>query len=126
MRMVCPVCPAVGMVGGYVGGYFGINQPEDTTLRVVGGVITASMIVITVVALRCFFDLSICDGLGNFSLRNIIQVACISLVLGLIYSLVVNCILNRLFSEAPKNANPAPLQISAQKPCCCCENSDDL
>jgi hypothetical protein len=117
--MVCPVCPAVGMFGGYLGGYFGITIPERPELRVMSALITAGMIGITVVAIRSMFGIAICDGNGNFSLRNITQVGVISLLMGIIYSLAVNYLLNLLFSEPAKNEAPLPSQIEAPRPCCC-------
>ena len=114
--MVCPVCPVAGMFGGYMGGYFGINMPEKPAHRAMSACITAGLIVITVVALKCLFGISVCDGNGDFSLRNITQVSAITLVLGVIYSIAVNYLLNLWFSEPSPNENA---QNEATKHCCC-------
>jgi len=123
--MVCPVCPAAGLVGGYVGGYFGIDSPKSTELNIASAAITAGLIVITIVALRCIFGISLCDGRGDFSLRNIVQVGLITIVIGIIYSIVVNYLINLWFSEpsfdlAPPQIEAQPL-IPAPRPCCCRE-----
>ena len=111
--MVCPVCPAIGAVGGYIGGYIGIDPPSELKYRVLSGFITAGLLVITIVALRCFLGIAICDGNGIFSLRNIVQVGLISVVLGVIYSIGVNFFINL--------ATPQSVPIPSSP--CCCEGS---
>lgn len=113
--MVCPVCPAAGLFGGYFGGYFGVNPPEQLELRLISGMITAGLIVITIVALKCLFGISICDGNGDFSFRNIVQVSVISLVVGVIYSIVVNLLINLWYGDSTKNE----VQDESSKPCHC-------
>ncbi len=113
--VVCPVCPTAGALGGYLGGYFGINPPERPELRVMSALITTSMTVITVVALRCLFGISICDGNGDFSLRNIAQVGTMTLLLGIIYSIAVNYLLRQLFPESSQNE----AQNESSCPCHC-------
>ena len=115
--MACPVCPTVGMFGGYIGGYFGIDTPEKTELQVASALITAGMIIVSIVALKYFFGISICDGNGDFSLRNVFQVGIISLLLGIIYSIAVNYFINLHWNEP----HPAliPPQNETPHPCCC-------
>jgi len=109
--MVCPVCPTVGLFGGYVGGYFGVAVPKRPELRIMSALITAGMILVTVVALKCLFGIAICDGNGDFSLRNIVQVGVITLPLGIVYSIGVNYLLNQLFPESSSSH-------------CCCEREE--
>jgi len=101
-NMACPACPAIAMAGGAVSAYFGFEREDLRTTTIV---ITTCLTVVTAIALKVLLGVSICDGNGNFSLRNIAQVGAISLVLGIIYTVGVNFILNRLV--------PPP------KPCCC-------
>lgn len=115
--MVCPVCPVAGAVGGSIGGYIGIEPPQSKTLRIVSAAITTSLVVITIVALKCLCGISICDGNGDFSLRNICQVVSISALLAIIYSLAVNSILNFFF---PYESQPIAAEEPA--PCCCSSN----
>ena len=120
--MVCPACPAISIVGGYIGGYFGISAPEQTELRIASAVITAGIVCITAIATKCIFGISFCDGNGDFSLRNIAQVGAISLFLGIICSVVVNCLLNLFFSEPGENetppVSPQPEVLQPSAPCC--------
>ncbi len=92
------------MAGGAISGYFGFER-ED--LRTTSMVITSCMVVVTVVALKVLFGLSLCDGNGDFSPRNFAQVGAISVVLGVIYAVGVNILLNTV--------------VPKQKPCCCKE-----
>lgn len=93
--MVCPVCLAEGWFGGWVGGYFfGIEPPTHPGGRVLSATITASLIAITVVALKALFNISLCAG-GKVTLENMACVGGKTLVMGLIYSIGVNYLLNR-------------------------------
>ncbi len=107
-EMVCPACPTIAVAGGAISGYFGFDR-ED--LRATSVVVTSCMVAATVIALRLLFGISVCDGNGDFSLRNIAQVGAISLVLGIIYAVGVNILLNKLV--------PPPQVSSTKKPCCC-------
>ncbi|MBS0654532.1 MAG: hypothetical protein JSR46_02035 [Verrucomicrobia bacterium] len=115
---MCLVCPLIAVAGGGIAGYFGLDRPD---LRIVSTVVTGALTLVTTVALKFFLNISICDGLGNFSLRNIAQVSGISLVLGLIYTVAVNYILNRLIPlPVAQDENSPPSQCGQeQKPCCC-------
>ncbi len=109
--MICPACPAIAMAGGGIAAYFGIDRPD---LRTKVTLITSAMLGITTVALKLIFDIRLCDGNGNFSLRNIGQVGAISLVLGLVYSVAVSYLLNR-FVRQPEQVQPKPA---------CCHHKD--
>jgi hypothetical protein len=119
--MVCPACPVIGMSGGFLGGYFGINIPKRTDQRVIGAVITSTMIGITVVALKCLFGIALCDGNGNFTLRNIVQVGSISLSMGIVYSIAINYLLNRIVS--PSDDGKSTAEKSESKNSWCCKKS---
>jgi hypothetical protein len=98
--MICPVCPAAGWVGGSIGGYVGVNPPQDAKGRIVSACITGTLITITIVALKLLFNISLCEG-GWFTLKNIAIVGIETFVMGVIYSIVVNGLLNR-FVYPPK------------------------
>ncbi|MCE5294820.1 MAG: hypothetical protein LLF94_09455 [Chlamydiales bacterium] len=115
--MSCPVCPTVGILGGILGGYIGVNPPANKTHRVLSAFIASTAVLVTVVALRHFTGLTLCDGLGNFSARNIAQVMSIGLVLGVIYSIGINALYNR-FIAAPTDAPPSPPPTVPPHSCC--------
>lgn len=106
--MVCPVCPAAGWLGGCVGGYFGISPPKFSGGRIFSAVITANLISVTIIALKALFNISLCVG-GEWNLANIARVGIKTLVMGIIYSIGVNYILNRyLFSQPDSNQDLDP------------------
>lgn len=122
--MICPACPMIGMGFGLIAGYFGVKMPEQRSHRILGAVITSAMIGVTVVALRCLFGITLCDGNGNFSLRNIAQVGSISIVMGIVYSIGVNILINLAVSALNKRNSsqetpPLAEDPNAQRPCCC-------
>lgn len=111
--MLCPVCPAAGFAGGWIGSYFGINPPESTKGKILSGVLTASSVLITIIALKVIFNSTFCVG-GTFTLRNMIQVGFPALILGIIYSIGVNWLLDRWVYHPP-------IQKQEEKKCCCHE-----
>lgn len=125
--MVCPVCPAAGYFGGLFGGYFGIEPPKHPGGRIFSATITASLIGITVIALKAIFNISLCVG-GTFTWANIARVGSKTLVMGMIYSIGVNYILNRYVFPKPQDhpkveTNNKTLVDSDDfidsPPCCC-------
>lgn len=92
--MACPLCPAAGWLGGWFGGYFGICPPKNSGGRILSSVITANLISITVLVSKSLFHLSLCTGEG-FTLGNISLIVTKTLLLGLVYSIGVNYLLNR-------------------------------
>jgi hypothetical protein len=102
--MVCPACPVIAIAGGGVAGYFGFNGKV--------ALVTASVLGVTTVALKLLFRVSLCDGNGNFSVRNIAQVGAISLVLGSVISVALNYLLQRCSSSSASSSpasSPLPL-----------------
>lgn len=91
---MCPVCPTAGWFGGWIGGYFGINSPPHSKGKIVSALITANLIAITVIALKIIFHISLCVG-GEFSQANIARVVIKTFLMGIIYSIGVNYLLNR-------------------------------
>ena len=71
--MGCPGCIATGWLGGWIGGYLGIQPPERPGARALSALLTANLITITVIALKVFFDISLCAG-GGFTLGNVARV----------------------------------------------------
>ena len=98
--MLCPVCPTAGFAGGWIGSYFGINPPETTNGKILSGVLTASSVLITIIALKVIFNITFCVG-GTFTLENMFRVGVPALILGIIYSIAVNCLLDRLIYHPP-------------------------
>jgi hypothetical protein len=115
---LCPVCPMTSFFGGLVGGYFGVEPPKHFEGRLLSAVITATMTGISTIVARRLFGLSLCDGNGNFSLGNIVQVGLITLVMGIIYSIAINFLLNKYVfpsSQQPDTSNQQPRR-------CCCQS----
>lgn len=106
--LICPACPVIAMAGSAISAYFGFDRKD---LRPHAIVATTALMGVTVVALRLLLGISLCDGNGNFSLRNIAQVGAISLVMGLIITIGVRVVLNKLI--------PPPTQPPPPKACCC-------
>ena len=113
--MACPLCPAAGWAGGWLGGFFGINPPQHQGGRLLSAAVTASLISVTVIALKAFFNISMCAG-GEFTLENIVRVVIKTLVMGIIYSIGVNYLLNRLVFSTPIKQQP---DLDQSPPCCC-------
>lgn len=108
--MICPVCPAAGLIGGGIGGYFGISPPKQKEGRILSALITANLITVTIIALKVLFNISLCAG-GQLTLANVALVVGKTLIMGVIYSIGVNYLLNRyMFPEQPS------------KPSCCCQH----
>ena len=106
-KMVCPVCPTAGWLGGWVGGYFGVLPPKHSKGRFISAFITANLMSITIIALKKIFNVSLCKG-GGWTLHNIVQVGTKALILGIIYSIGVNYLLNRYMFPAQSNQSCAP------------------
>ena len=98
--MLCPVCPPAGFVGGLLGSYFGIHPPKETKGKVISGLVTAAFTLISVIALKIIFNVSLCVG-GTFTLRNFIRVTVIVFPFGVLYAIIVNYALINLFGYAP-------------------------
>lgn len=115
--MLCPICPTAGWFGGWVGGYFGVNPPPHWKGKMISAVITASLIAITAIALKYFFNIALCSG-GRTTLEKAVIAGIKGLLLGIVYSIGVNYLLGRYVFTAPPVAedvkDPGP-----DKPCCC-------
>ncbi len=123
--MACPVCPAVGWLGGWIGGYFGIQSPPHFEGKVFSAVITANLISLTVIALKAIFDVSLCGG-GGATLGNVAKIAVKTLVMGIIYSIGVNYLLNHyVFPQSENNQNlddsPDDSLLDNEIAVCCCK-----
>lgn len=118
--MACPVCPAAGWVGGLLGGYFGINPPPaDRGGRIFSAAITASLMSTTIIALKIFFNISLCIG-GEFHLKNFARVVTQTLLLGIIYSIGVNWLLNRyVFLPLTTDTHKTASIPETEPPSCC-------
>lgn len=98
--MTCPVCPAAGFLGGWVGGYFGVKPPEHSGGRLLSAAITANLIAVSIIGLKAVSGISLCVG-GTFNIENIIRVGLKALFMGVIYSIGINYILNRYVYSSP-------------------------
>ena len=121
--MTCPVCPAAGWAGGWLGSYIGINPPQHRLGKFVSALITATLTLVTIVALKIIFNTTLCVG-GTFTLENCVRVGLPALALGIVYSIGVNYLLNR-FVFPPTNLSTPPAQEiessseDSLPPCCC-------
>lgn len=123
--MACPICPAAGWLGGLCGGYLGIEPPKHPGGRLFSATITASLIGVTVIALKSIFNVSLCVG-GTFTAANIVRVGSKTLVMGIIYSIGVNYILNRYVFFDPKDHPKGGMDVeiiyeSDDSPPYCCK-----
>lgn len=127
--MVCPVCPTAGWFGGFLGSYLGVNPPPHTKGRMISAFITANLICITVIALKKIFTISLCVG-GDFTLANFIRVMIKTLLMGIIYSIAVNYLLNKyVFYQNTQEllASVVATKKEEEKSCCShLENQDFL
>lgn len=113
--MVCPLCPSAGFLGGVIGGYFGIKSPHSFGGRCLSILTTASLVSLTVIALKKMFNISPCYGMG-FTPASIAVVVVQTLVLGIVYSIGVNYLLNRFVFNQPQQQQ---LQPENHHECCC-------
>lgn len=111
--MLCPLCPATSWLGGWLGGYFGINAPEHWKGRIVSAFITASMVCVTTIALKHFWGISLCSP-GRTTMEKIAVAGLKALVLSIVYSIGVNFLLNRYVF--PPTADKCD---NEEKSCCC-------
>jgi hypothetical protein len=77
-----------------IGSAFGISPPESVKGKVISLAISGSLTMITASALKIFYHFSFCDG-GYYTLKTFIRVAVVLFVIGNIYSLGVNYLLNK-------------------------------
>ncbi|MFI0434926.1 MAG: hypothetical protein ACH350_04255 [Parachlamydiaceae bacterium] len=118
--MACPVCPTAGFVGGWIGGYIGVKESENIGVKRLNTACSAILTSITIIGLKALFNLSLCID-GKFNWNNFIQVGLQALVIGVIYSIGVNYILNHsLFFDLKKNEGEINTRSS---PCCCSKSS---
>ncbi len=124
--MACPLCIMGTLCGGGIGGYFGINPPEDVKGRIASTWATVNLVSITFIALKAMFDISLCKS-GASTLENVARVVVKTFIVGVIYSLGVNYVLGRwIFPPAPKEKLqeelPPPAPKQGEKACCCQNN----
>lgn len=107
--MVCPACPTIGFVGGILGGYIGINPPKTVQGKCISILTTSSLVSLTVIALKVFAKITICNfaGLTPYGVGLILAK---TIPMAIVYSIGVNYLLNRFVYNPPK-----------AKPCCCQE-----
>lgn len=117
--MLCPICPTAGWIGGCLGGYIGVNPPPHWKGRIISAVLTASLIGITAIALKYFFNISLCSG-GRTNLEKAVIAGIKGLLMGIVYSIGVNYLLGRFVFTAP----PEEEKVKAPDPDmpCCCKN----
>lgn len=117
--MTCPVCPAVGWAGGWLGGYVGINPPQSKRGKLVSAVISGTLTLITVIALKSIFNITLCKG-ETFTIENILRVGIPTLAMGLVYSIGVNYLLKRLvYADKNDEAQPTQNEEDLDHDCCC-------
>jgi hypothetical protein len=111
--MVCPICPTAGFFGGLLGSYIGIKTPSSFEGRCLSMVATGSLVTITLVAVKIFFNLSLCAG-KEMNLANAVILLAKTLAIGVIYAIGVNYLINRFFEGPP----PSPEVPQVRRPCC--------
>jgi hypothetical protein len=98
---MCVFCTVAAWGGGAIGSYFGISPPEQKEGKILSALITANLTAITVIALKVLFNVSPCRG-GQLTLANLARVGGQMLIIGVIYAIGVNYLLNRyVFPKQP-------------------------
>lgn len=110
--MACPLCPAAGWFGGWIGGYFGFAPVDHPGGRILSAAVTASLIGISVIALQTISTVSLCKD-GRITLDNFALVAGKTFLMGVVYSIGVNYLLNR-YVFLPNS--------QSEHSCCCGSN----
>jgi hypothetical protein len=109
---MCPVCPTTSFLGGWVGGFVGVYPPKKMSGRIISAVISATLTTVTLLGIKAHFKLSCRSGP---LVRNVAILTSSAFALGVIYSIGVNFLLNRLvYKESNKVSN----QCSKEKKCC--------
>lgn len=111
--MVCPICPTAGFFGGLLGSYIGVKTPASFKGRCLSMVATGSLVAITLIAGKIFFNFSLCAG-KEVNLANAVILLAKTLAIGVIYAIGVNYLVNRFFEQPP----PPPEEPQVH-PCCC-------
>ena len=122
---MCVLCPVVGAGAGCLAELvFGVNSPKSRSEKTLSSILTASAGAITLIALKTMWNISFC-GDGRPTLANISRVGGVALLLGVIYSIGVNYVLNRygffkpFKHEGELRGNGAG---GGAKSCCCQRN----
>jgi hypothetical protein len=104
--MFCPLCPSVAALGGFLGTYVGIRQPESKEGKIFCATISTVLTAVAVIVLKVFRGFSLC---GNQAITTSSLVILLSktIIIGIIFSVVVNILYNRF---SVNNVN---------KECCC-------
>ena len=105
---LCPLMFAGPLVGSYLGKYckdFAIDKNQPFGVKALSMGLTVSLNILTVLAAKYIFKVSMCGPRGFSLIRVVVIISC-SLVVGLIYNLGVNYILNRCF-PLPQRRGPS-------------------
>ncbi|MBA3722891.1 MAG: hypothetical protein H0W88_10895 [Parachlamydiaceae bacterium] len=115
--MVCPVCPASSLMGGVIGSYFfGINPPESKCLKVVSVILTGTATTLTTLAIIVFGKVSLCQK--NYTLPRISMIIAGAVVVGTIYSIAINFLLNKYVERTKQNTAETKENKDSTKNCC--------
>jgi hypothetical protein len=122
--MVCPTCILSSFLGGWVGGYFGINPPKHKIGKVFSALITANFVGLTMVVLSTL-NISICGQKGI--IEKVLRVTTFTFIMGTIYSIGVNYLLGRyVFPPSTEkieiDKDPEKQQQDQLPPCCRLKN----
>lgn len=103
--MGCPACAAGGFCGGLIGGYFGINQPETQKGRILSGLLSSTLTLVTLVGLKVCFNITLCGGASQPTINKFCRLVVAGLLLGTIYSIAINYVLNRCVTLKSSSEN---------------------
>lgn len=109
--MGCLICPVVGWTSGWASGLLGSHPPSVPGGRAFSAALTANFLSISIIALKAIFNFSLCKG-EILNARNLAELGIKTIILGIIYSIGVNYLLNNYVFSAQKEA-------SEEKPGCC-------
>lgn len=110
----CFASPLIGSVLGNSFHSFALYKERSLRFKFASIGISSGLTFLTALAIKTFFNISFCGNEG-FVLSRAIVIAAASAIVGLVYSLGVNYILNRQFPIGQRS----PTRVEA----CCSDNS---
>jgi hypothetical protein len=109
MCIGCVVTPFIGSLLGNTYDKFALNPKYPVQIKCVSFGLSTSLTVITTLAIKSIFKVSLC-GAKNFSPARAFTIVTASALVGFGYTLIINYILNHFFSKSSCHLN------SHQKP----------
>jgi len=104
---MCFACICTSIAGGYVGGLIGIKTPDYKGAALLSTSLTSSLVTITTLALKSFFNFTFCQG-NLLIMKNVALLVGANLIIAIVYNIGINSLLGRFVYP------PAPLKACCQ------------